>query len=136
MRVLQQAQLRVEVAGPGGEVERDCVPLGGETLPLSLQLEQAAFDLPGGDGTVGGEVEEVLFLVVEGCELVVELLLQEALGFVTSIGATASGTTRVIPANVRYLRVELYQPDASDAYASFAQAFANGTLVPSVTRNE
>ncbi|MGC0274368.1 hypothetical protein ACO0LV_15390 [Pseudactinotalea sp. Z1739] len=54
VRVLEQAQLRVEEPCSGGQVDRDGVTLGGEAFALLLDLPQPGFDLPGCDGAVCG----------------------------------------------------------------------------------
>lgn len=56
--------------------------------------------------------------------------------FASSAGATSSGATRVIPANVHYLSVELYHPSATQTYATLGQAFSDGSLVPNIVRND
>lgn len=53
--------------------------------------------------------------------------------FATSIGGIASGTVVTMPANVYFITLAIYGPGSLN-YETYSQAFADGSLVPSVVR--
>ncbi|HTL42098.1 MAG TPA: hypothetical protein VL294_11555 [Pseudolysinimonas sp.] len=80
--VLKQGQVRFDVPRASGEVEFDTAELLADAFAFGFDRAEPVLDLDVGDVGVAEQVEQVLFLRVEGRELVFELAAQESLGVV------------------------------------------------------